>query len=612
MANLLLKRIKDWATSITAFRTGDVIPVDGPSGTAKMSKDTLLELTTQNALAGNVAQEFDASKTPSPDGFSYHKDDVVSHQGLTYLFVVNHVGAWDASHVVRYYFDGAHKDLLNINSFIETSMSSEEFTNILPDNASKKFKRAGIYYNAFIFDVGKGMYVYDIEVDGDGDNLFAISVQTDSVPSVGDGYFKMTRSNYTYMEHRYLIITVRSLATSCSIKAKPIHCIGRQYKSVFSDTFAGIIPNSSTNRIVQSSNSYDAFLFDVGAGVKFDIEILGGKFTSTAQIETYPQLGNYFFYSSRQTSGITYKRYLMVVVEKRNYPNDSFSCIIHYFDNIDKRKKIKALFIGNSVCQDHVMYCPWFLKNSYGEDLTFEIANFYIASYTIKSYVQNCIHGNKRADIFSQAYNTKSWINRENSVTLLGALMTNDWDLVCVQGYYNNGVMGPEDMSYLSEFVNYIQDNVNKPVVICFLMHQTYRAGVLSDIINGAKYAVKNSAVRLIFPCGLATEFVKGLWQQNFLTSDGIHNQEGLPCILGGYVVGDVLARYVGLPSRIVGDDYRMTLEEHNELNIAGQNGSFQAGTEEQYDQAQIAASRSINAGLGVLESAQIEMIPQE
>lgn len=50
MANLLLKRIKDWAVSITAFRTGDVIPVDGPQGTAKMSKDDLLKEAAENAL----------------------------------------------------------------------------------------------------------------------------------------------------------------------------------------------------------------------------------------------------------------------------------------------------------------------------------------------------------------------------------------------------------------------------------------------------------------------------------------------------------------------------------------------------------------------------------
>lgn len=45
MAN---KRIKDLATSITAFRSGDVIPVDGPSGTAKMSAE--LVATTQDVI----------------------------------------------------------------------------------------------------------------------------------------------------------------------------------------------------------------------------------------------------------------------------------------------------------------------------------------------------------------------------------------------------------------------------------------------------------------------------------------------------------------------------------------------------------------------------------
>ena len=53
MANLTLKRIKDWAKSITDFRTGDVIPVDGPDGTAKMSKDDLLKETAQNAAASD-------------------------------------------------------------------------------------------------------------------------------------------------------------------------------------------------------------------------------------------------------------------------------------------------------------------------------------------------------------------------------------------------------------------------------------------------------------------------------------------------------------------------------------------------------------------------------
>jgi hypothetical protein len=50
---MLFKRIKDWATSITAFRAGDVIPVDGPSGTAKMSKDDLLNETFNHSKEQN-------------------------------------------------------------------------------------------------------------------------------------------------------------------------------------------------------------------------------------------------------------------------------------------------------------------------------------------------------------------------------------------------------------------------------------------------------------------------------------------------------------------------------------------------------------------------------
>ena len=60
--SILFKRFKDWARSIIAFRTGDVIPVDGPSGTAKMPKDYLLQETAQNAFDYSKEKDFFATK----------------------------------------------------------------------------------------------------------------------------------------------------------------------------------------------------------------------------------------------------------------------------------------------------------------------------------------------------------------------------------------------------------------------------------------------------------------------------------------------------------------------------------------------------------------------
>lgn len=81
--SMLLKRIKDLATSLTSFRTGDVIAVDGPDGTAKMGKDDLLKEAAENVLAGNIADflknrsEWTAT-TISTNGYEIPSDKRIS------------------------------------------------------------------------------------------------------------------------------------------------------------------------------------------------------------------------------------------------------------------------------------------------------------------------------------------------------------------------------------------------------------------------------------------------------------------------------------------------------------------------------------------------------
>jgi lysophospholipase L1-like esterase len=108
-------RFKDLTNSISSFRTGDVIPVDGPEGTVKMPKDDLLKETAQNALAGNVAPAFDSTRTSENP---YKAGESVVYEGKTYTFKVTHSGVWSDSDVLQIDFSNLLDRLKFIKNII--------------------------------------------------------------------------------------------------------------------------------------------------------------------------------------------------------------------------------------------------------------------------------------------------------------------------------------------------------------------------------------------------------------------------------------------------------------------------------------------------------------
>ena len=65
---------------------------DGPG---QMPKDTLLDITSKKALAGNVAQAFDPTRD---EDHKYLVNEFTIYNGKLYRFDVSHYGAWNASH----------------------------------------------------------------------------------------------------------------------------------------------------------------------------------------------------------------------------------------------------------------------------------------------------------------------------------------------------------------------------------------------------------------------------------------------------------------------------------------------------------------------------------
>lgn len=271
--------------------------------------------------------------------------------------------------------------------------------------------------------------------------------------------------------------------------------------------------------------------------------------------------------------------------------------------NESKRKTIKVLFIGNSVNQDHIAYLPWLLKNTYGDDIDYTIAISYKASYTIKKYCEDILTDNVALDIFSISNNAERWTNYNNVKYSEIWNHLDGFDIISFQGYFNDSLYGwVEDPSYYAQFIADLKTRQSQPFGLGYLMHQTFNnngVDVWKRIVEGANTAIAENPISILFPCGAVTRLLNNTeeFPQSFLTSDNIHNQQGLPCIMGAYVAMDVIARYLGLPSRVLNNKLRITQAIEGTLNIPGANGVLQLGNELQYSIAQNAAVQAVKYG---------------
>ena len=166
------------------------LPADGTflvdsetNGPGAMPKDTLLTNTAQNALAGNVAEEFDPTRTSENP---YKAGESVAYNGKTYTFKVDHYGAWSGSDVFENPMFKIVDGLLSANrqkfsysvsnnkyhhaQFIFNLKVGDKVCLYIGDSSDEGYASAEIYYYTtslhLIQKVKKGVY-YSITIPAD-------------------------------------------------------------------------------------------------------------------------------------------------------------------------------------------------------------------------------------------------------------------------------------------------------------------------------------------------------------------------------------------------------------------------------------------------------------
>lgn len=263
------------------------------------------------------------------------------------------------------------------------------------------------------------------------------------------------------------------------------------------------------------------------------------------------------------------------------------------FDSANSLKKsIKILFIGNSVTQDHVGYLPYLFKQLYPNEISFTIGNFYKAGRTIKDYVIDFITGNDTG-LYSHAENTEIW-TQDSQKYLLEAVTSEKWDIISIQAYTHRA--DAEDLSYAPTLVEWLRNNALSSFELAYLMPQNFvNASEKKDTRDAAITIIKENPCSILFAPYFCMEEAQKYWQVSGVlspTGDGTHLREGLPVMITGMHLMDVICKRFGILSKIINNDLMMTRAIWATLNIPGPNGLVDESmnTEENYTKAQYCA----------------------
>ena len=247
----------------------------------------------------------------------------------------------------------------------------------------------------------------------------------------------------------------------------------------------------------------------------------------------------------------------------------------------ENTKSISILFVGNSLTQDGIAYLPYMLKHYYPE-VNFKFYMWYMGGQDL-SQQYTAFSNNSYAEIFSVAENTEAWTNYNYTRTMATILSTYKFDVVCLQEYFNSkSSYTDSDLDDFNNCRDYIVEHYTggNPLEFITLLHAPKRdnaAGIFGVTETGNGLMLQKTVAQDMIANGISvyralSTDLDDLGDQGHLSPDGVHTQEGLPCLLQTYVTLCWLIEKLAINKSVYGCPFRMTTAIYNTLNVPGPN----------------------------------------
>lgn len=242
---------------------------------------------------------------------------------------------------------------------------------------------------------------------------------------------------------------------------------------------------------------------------------------------------------------------------------------------------LNVLVIGNSYGPDAFSYVPFIFENVC-PGYTFKLWILFIGNSTIDRHLENLSEDRKAYQLFFYNTGDKSWRSR-SEVSSREALTEIKWDMVVTHQISSRSGDYSGMAASLNKFVNEIRTLSDARIawlqVPCLPDDRpTYYDRMYDDICGTCKKVVEETAVEYVIPCGTAIQSARGtdlisLGNYGQLTEDGVHLQEGLPCLLEAFTCAEFLFRFIGEPYSVMDCSINVNNKWLKEKGIPRQNG---------------------------------------
>ena len=254
----------------------------------------------------------------------------------------------------------------------------------------------------------------------------------------------------------------------------------------------------------------------------------------------------------------------------------------------DSNKQFKILAIGNSFTQDAFTYVPALLKEMGYVDFELVILSF--SGSTLEQHVQFATNNTVQYDM--EIYNTQTnkWSGTgEYTTTFKQAITYTNFDTIILQQQSARSHNYDTYQPHLNNLIRYIYDNIDYPTKLGWHGSPAQPDyGWVSTMTSAEFYAaqqqtflnvLRDTPIEYVIPNGTAiqnarTTTLSTLGTGGSMTQDGLHLQEGIPCLVAAYAVTLKLLEVLKLKGSIFNSSIAPTDAWIATQNIQGQNGT--------------------------------------